>query len=201
MKTFVKIVILGVLLISSTGCCRSIRTAVDITPGNPCEKLDWRYGAADIRIQTTKINRQIFDRWYCKTGYQCRYGKPRLLISEIDNCTDQYIPKEMIRDIIEGVAIDDGRYTVVVGNASDERELDSLMGKINQHPKYNNPTRLQPGNATAPEFLCKVRINKAVRADRLYTYEDYRMTVTLYDIETQEAIDSAWDVLSKKVCR
>ena len=39
------------------------------------------------------------------------------------------------------------------------------------------------------------------RTDRYYTYEDYRMTVTLYDIETQEAIDSAWDVLCKKVCR
>jgi hypothetical protein len=33
----------------------------------------------------------------------------------------------------------------------------------------------------------------------MFDYEDYRMTVTLYDIETKEAIDSAWDVLSKKV--
>lgn len=201
MNSIIKIAALTILLFGTSSCCRGVRTAVDITPGNPCEKLDWRYGAGDIRIQTTKINRQIFDRWYQKTGYNGQCGKPRVIITEIDNCTDQYIPTDMIRDIIEGVAIDDGRYTVVVGNACDERELDGLMGKIHGHPKYNNPSRLEAGNATAPQFLGKVRITKAVRADRLYTYEDYRMSVTLYDIETQEAIDSAWDVLSKKVCR
>jgi hypothetical protein len=44
-------------------------------------------------------------------------------------------------------------------------------------------------------------MTKAVRSDSFCSYEDYRMPVTLYDIETQEAIDSAWDVLSKKVYR
>ena len=189
------------MLVSATGCCRGMPTAVDVTPGNPREKLDWRYGAGDIRIQTTKINRALFDRWYYKTGYNCELGKPRIIITAIDNCTDQYIPTDMIRDIIEGVAIDDGRYTIVVGQRDDEAELDYLMNKNNFSHKYNNCTRLQPGLATAPEFLAKVRLTKAIRSDRYYTYEDYRMTVTLYDIETQEAIDSAWDVLSKKVCR
>lgn len=197
----IKTLVLNLLLISTTSCCRHIRTAVDVTPGNPCEKLDWHYGAADIRIQTTKITRQLFDRWYLKTGYSCTEARPRVILTEIDNCTDQYIPTDMIRDIIEGVAIDDGRFTIVVGNTLDEAELDHMMGKINCHPKYNNPTRLQPGRATAPEFLGKIRITKAVRKDRFYVYEDYRMTVTLYDIETQEAIDSAWDVLCKKVRR
>ena len=201
MKSAMKLLCLCALAVNLTSCCRGVRTAVDITPGNPCEKLDWRYGAGDIRIQTTKITQQIFDRWYMKTGYQCEAGKPRLIITEIDNCTDQYIPTDMIRDIIEGVAIDDGRFTVVVGNTADEIELDHLMGKVSSHPKYQNPSRLTPGQATAPQFLAKIRITKAVRADRFYTYEDYRMTVTLYDIETQEAIDSAWDVLSKKACR
>lgn len=201
MKSSIKFLFLCLLGLMATSCCRHVRTAVDITPGNPCEQLDWRYGAGDIRIQTTKITRQIFDRWYLKSGYQCTAGKPRVIITEIDNCTDQYIPTDMIRDIIEGVAIDDGRFTILVGNALDEMELDHLMGKVSCHPKYSNSSRLTPGLATAPQFLGKIRITKAVRADRFYTYEDYRMTVTLYDIETQEAIDSAWDVLSKKVYR
>lgn len=201
MKFFIQLFFLSLLCLTTTGCYRSVRTAVDITPGNPGEKLDWRYGAGDIRIQTTKITRQLFDRWYLKTGYPYAAAKPRVIITEIDNCTDQYIPTDMIRDIIEGVAIDDGRFTVVVGHTGDEMELDHLMDKVNCHPKYHNPTRLIPGQATAPQFLGKVRITKAIRTDRSYTYEDYRMAVTLYDIETQEAIDSAWDVLSKKVCR
>ncbi|WP_068470463.1 hypothetical protein [Candidatus Protochlamydia phocaeensis] len=200
-KTLIKLTALCALFFSATSCCRHVRTAEDVTPGNFCEKLDWRYGAADIRIQTTKINQQLLDRWFAKTGYHCEAGKPRLIITDIDNCTDQYIPTDMIRDIFEGVAIDDGRYTVVVGNTCDEHELDYLMNKIALAPKYDNATRLQPGLATAPQFLAKVRITKAVRADRFYDYEDYRMTVTLYDIETQEAIDSAWDVLCKKVRR
>ncbi len=188
------------LLFSSTSC-RHPRTAVDITPGNYREQLDWRYGAADIRIQTTKINRQLMDRWYTKTGYQMNGCKPRMVITQIDNCTDQYIATDMIRDIIEGVAIDDGRYTIVVGNSSDEREMNYLMQKIQCDPKYSNCSRLTPGMATAPQFLGKIRITKAVRSDCNYNYEDYRFTVTLYDIETQEAIDSAWDVLSKRVTR
>lgn len=190
-------------LLTTTGCCcRSVRTAVDITPGNfCCEKLDWRYGSADIRIQTSKLSRQLLDRWMAKTGYDLRNGKPRIVITEIDNLTDCYISTDMIRDIFEGVAIDDGRYTIVVGNYQDERELDYFMQKIIHDPKYRNSSRLEAGLAIAPQFLAKVRITKAVTSDRFYDYEDYRMTVTLYDIETQEAIDSAWDVLSKKVCR
>jgi len=184
----------------SSGCGRHIRTAEDITPGNlPGEKLDWRYGAADIRIQTTKLNRQLMNRWFAKTGYNCCDGKPRIIITDIDNRTDCYISTDMIRDIFEGVAIDDGRYTIVVGDSQDECELDCLMDKVSLAPKYNNPTRLKFGNAKAPQFLAKVRLTKASTSSRFYDIEDYRMTVTLYDIETQEAIDSAWDVLSKKV--
>lgn len=189
-------------LASTSSCCRSVRTAVDVTPGNcSCTKLDWRYGAGDIRIQTTKINRVLMDRWYAKTGYNGECGKPRIIITQIDNCTDCYISSEMIRDTIESAAIDDGRYTIVVGNARDEAELDSMMGKIACLPKYNNNSRLALGQATAPQFLAKIRLTKAVTSDSWYDYEDYRMTITLYDIETQEAIDSSWDVLSKKVRR
>ena len=200
-KNIIHLLSLCSLLFSTASCCRSVRTAEDITPGNYREKLDWRYGAADIRIQTTKINRQLMDRWFDKTANQMIRCKPRLVISQIENCTDQYISTEMIRDIIEGVAIDDGRYTVVVGNSQNEAELDYFMNKIQNDPKYSNPSRLQPGMATAPQFLAKIRITKAVRSERNYIFEDYRFSVTLYDIETQEAIDSAWDVLSKKVCR
>lgn len=189
------------LLTSAASCCRTVRTAQDVTPGNPGEKLDWRYGSGDIRIQTTKITRQLFDRWYCKTDYKGECGKPRLIITDIDNCTDRYIASDMIRDIFEGVAVDDGRFTVVVGNTQDECELDNIMGKVASDPKYNNASRLKTGRATAPQFLGKIRLTKAVRSDRFYDYEDYRMTVTLYDVETQEVIDSAWDVLCKQVKR
>jgi hypothetical protein len=196
-----KMAILSLLLNMTTSCGRSIRTAIDVTPGNACEKLDWRYGAADIRIQTSKINRQLMDRWFFKTGYQGEIGKPRMIITQIDNCTDQYIPSDLIRDIIESTAINDGRYTIVVGNETDEQELNYLMDKVQCDPKYNNPSRLLTGQATAPQFLAKIRITKAVTSDRFYDYEDYRMTITLYDIETQAAIDSAWDVLRKRVRR
>lgn len=200
-NNLIKGAVICAILMGTTSCCRSVRTAYDVTPGNACEKLDWRYGSGDIRIQTSKITKVLFDRWYAKSGYQFECGKPRIIITQIDNCTDQYIPSDMIRDIIESVAIDDGRFTVVVGNLQDEGELDYLMAKNLGDPKYRNETRLEGGKATAPEFLGKIRITKAVRADRFYDYEDYRMTVTLYDIETQEAVDSAWDVLSKQVRR
>lgn len=184
---------------SASACHRGI--AEDITPGHYGEKLDWRYGAADIRIQTTSITSQLMDRWFAKTGFDCRNGKPTIVITEIDNCTDRYISTDMIRDIIESIAVDDGRYTIVVGNELDESELDARMDRINLDPKYNNASRLKPGQALAPQLLAKIRLTKAVTSDYCYDYEDYRMTITLYDIETQAIVDSAWDVLSKQVKR
>lgn len=185
-----------------TSCNRSVRTAHDITPGNAFnEKLDWRYGAGDIRIQTTKVTKDLMDRWYYKSGWLRENGKPRIVITEIDNRTDAYISTDMIRDIIESVAIDDGRFTVVVGDYQDAQELDYFMDRISHDPQYNNSSKLQANTSIAPQFLGKVRITKAQTADQRYDYQDYRMTITLYDIQTKEAIDSAWDVLSKKVHR
>lgn len=199
---FVKISFLSLFLIGATlSGCRNVRTARDVTPGNPSERLDWRYGSADIRIQTTKIMGQLMNRWVKKTGCLWNGHPARLVVSQVDNCTDRYISTEMVREIFESAAADDGRFIVVVGNACDEAELDHRLDKINLSGKYNPDTLSLPGMATAPEFLVKVRITKAVRADRFYDYEDYRMTVTLYDIETQEIVDSAWDVLCKQVRR
>ena len=188
-------------LLATSCCCRNIRTADDITPGNPVGgKLDWRYGAADIRIQTTKITGSLMDRWYQRAGeVGSQVQKPRLIITEIDNRTDMYISTDMIRDIIEGVAVNDGRFTVVVGDLDDECQMDDLMRRISNDPKYRNRSQLDAHQAIAPEFLGKIRITKAVTADKRYDYEDYRMTVTLYDIETQVVIDSAWDVLRKRI--
>jgi hypothetical protein len=199
-KIMIAMTLLGLLNVS-TACGRHIRTARDVTPGNcPATRLDWRYGAGDIRIQTTKINRQLMDRWFAKTGFVWSQGcKPRIIITQVDNRTDCYISTDMIRDIIEGVAIDDGRYSIIVGDCQDEKELDKIMAKISCDPKYSNGSRLAENGAIAPQFLGKVRITKSTTSDCYYDYEDYRMTVTLYDIETQEAIDSAWDVLSKRV--
>lgn len=202
-KCLLSLIMFATLVVTTSSCTgRYIRTAQDVTPGN-ChnQKLDWRYGAGDIRIQTCKLTRILMDRWFAKSMYESKSIRPRIIISEIDNRTDTYISTDMIRDILEGVAIDDGRFTIVVGDIHDERQLDRLMNKILQDPKYSNNTRLESGLAIAPQFLGKVRITKAVTSDSQYDYEDYRMTVTLYDIETQEAIDSAWDVLTKRVVR
>lgn len=195
------LLILTLSSLSLVACnSRHIRTAYDATPGNaPCSQLDWKYGANDIRIQTTKITNQLISRWLYKSGHQLCNGKPSLILTEIDNRTDMYISTDMIRDILEGVAINDGRFTIVVGDMKDERELDKLMCKQQHAPKYDNPTRLDPFSATAPQFLAKVRLTKATTATCEYDIEDYRMTITLYDIETQTAVDQAFDVLRKHV--
>ncbi|MDP1835284.1 MAG: hypothetical protein Q8K75_05065 [Chlamydiales bacterium] len=198
--------LLATLTLSScdAGCCygRRVRTAMDCTPGHCRLKLDSRYGAADIRIQTRSVACSLMDRWFYQTAYdpkQC--GLPRIVITQVDNRTDQYIATDMIRDVLEGVAVEDGRFIVTVGDHCDEQELDWTMNKIINDPKYSNSTRLAPGQVTAPQFLGKVRLTKAVTADRRYDYEEYRMTITLYDIETQQVVDSAWDTLYKKVRR
>ena len=201
-KIYTTLTLICLTTLTLVGCGRHVRTAEDITPGNIAgEKLDWHYGAADIRIQTMKLSRVLMDRWFAKTGYDYQQCKPRIVITEVDNRTNCYISTDMVRDIFEGIAVDDGRYTVVVGNYEDSMELDQTMLRILNDPKYNNSTKIESGQARAPQFLAKIRITKADNADRYFIYEDYRMTVTLYDIETQEIVDSAWDVLSKKVRR
>jgi Peptidoglycan-synthase activator LpoB len=198
---------LGILSLSlltaatlTASCGRHIRMAKDITPGNMQEdQLTYKYGANDIRIQTTKINKQLMDRWYFRTHYDGAQGKPRIVVTQIENRTDTYIPSDVIRDIIEAAAINDGRYSILVGDAKDEQELDQLMNKIQNDPKYANVSRLEPNQAKAPQFLAKIHLTKTSTELKRSTIEDYRMSVTLYDVQTQEAIDQAYDVLRKQV--
>jgi len=199
-QIFITITALSLLSLSFSSCGRNIRTARDATPGNPVEReLDWKYGANDIRIQTTKITCQLMNRWFARTGYNIACGKPRIVITQVDNCTDTYISTAMIREIFEGAAASDGRFTITVGNISDERELDCELSKIQTSAKYNLAEAPREGNATAPHFLAKIRISKAINHTAYDDIEDYRMTVTLYNIETQEVIDQAYDVLRKRV--
>lgn len=193
----IALLVLGAL---SASCCRHVRVAEDITPGNfSCgEKFDWRYGATDIRIQTSKIMCTLMDRWYCKTA---NGQKPRILISEVDNRTDYYISTDMIRDIFEGVAANDCRFITVAGDSFDACELDARLNDISSNPKYNPNTAAGCNNVTAPKFLAKIRITKAKTAQPRYDIEDWRMQISLYDLETHEVVDSAWDVLEKKVYR
>lgn len=190
-------------LVLSAGCnSRKVRMAEDITPGNPIEKeLDWSYGANDIRIQTKKLTAEVMDKWYDDTRYDDYYGKPRLIITQVDNRTDTYVPTDMVREIFESVAAEDGRFRVIVGDSSDRHEMDLLMRRVQNDPKYQNSSRLKAGKGIAPQFLAKIRLNKATTTQKNYSIEDYRMTINLYDMETQELIDSAWDVLRKKVWR
>lgn len=198
---------LALLAVTAASCCpphgRCIRTAEDITPGHyRYTKMDWRYGAADIRLQMNNATRVVMDRWYWKTGYLYDDNvKPRIVITTIDNRTDQYIAVDMMRDIMESVAVNDGRFTMIVGDTKDEKELDSWLKKLRSDPKYNNNTHTKTGQASAPQFLGKLRLTKALTSDARYDYEEYRLTITLYDVETQELVDSAWDVLQKRVTR
>jgi len=186
------------LLLAS--CGRDIRTAQDITPGNSKETaLNWKYGLNDIRIQTGKITRELVDRWIARTNYDLAKGKPRIIVTQVDNRTDMVISNDMIRDIIEHAAVDDGRVTMVVGDAKDEQELDQWLKKILSNPKYSKKTKLDNHEVVAPQFLAKIRIVKAITEQKRYDIEEYLMTLTLYDIETQEIVDSATDILRKKV--
>lgn len=202
MKQFKRSLIwlLPLLTLILTSCGRHLRTAKDITPGNPKEThLSWKYGANDLRIQTTKITKELMDRWVAKTTPFEKEIKPRIVITQIDNRTDMILPSDMIRDIIESVAINDGRCTIVVGDPKDEQELDRLLQKEHVSEKYAAELKPEKAKAIAPQFLGKIRIVKAITEQKKYDIEDYRMTLTLYDIETQEAVDSAFDVLRKKV--
>jgi len=188
------------LAVLAAGCGRNIRTAEDITPGNPKEsRLSWKYGATDIRIQTSNITRELVNRWFQKTGYDISKGKPRIIVTQVDNRTDMVIPTDMIRDIVEHVGAEDGRVTIVVGDAKDEQELDRLLAKGTKDPKYSNSGRPQKNQVSAPQFLAKIRLVKAITEQKRYDIEEYRMTITLYNIETEEVIDSAFDILRKKV--
>lgn len=199
LKTISSCVLAATFLV---GCSRQMRTAKDITPGNlPETELDWRYGANDIRIQTTKLTRILVDRWLAKIPPASAETKPRIIITEVSNLTEDYIPLDMVRDIIESVAINDGRFSVVVGNAQDSKELDALLQKSLNDPKYSLSSRPKQGQVKAPQVLGKIRLTVAKTHQKKYDIEDYRMSITLYDIETQEALDSAYDVLRKQVSR
>lgn len=198
----IKLLTLTTLLCSFSSCStRHVPVAYDVTPGNHSGvQLGVGYGADDIRIQTSKINRTLMDRWFAETGHLLRKGvQPRIIITEIDNRTDVYISTDMVRDIVEGVAINDGRYTIVVGDAQDKRELAGLLYELTHDPKYSASSRPETGSALAPQFLAKIRITKSHSQLPKHKIEEYRMTITLYDVESQTAIDSAWDVLRKKV--
>jgi hypothetical protein len=182
------------------GCGRNIRTAEDVTPGNTKETcLNWKYGATDIRIQTGKITKELVDRWVARTKYDIAHGKPRIIVTHIDNRTDMVISNDMIRDIIEHAAVEDGRVTMVVGDSKDEQELDTWLKKITKDPKYARKSRVDTNEVQAPQFLAKIRIVKAMTEQKRYDIEEYMMTLTLYDLETQEIVDSATDLLRKKV--
>ena len=200
MKKFF-LLIFPFIALSLTACHHHVRTAIDATPGNPREcELDWRYGANDIRIQTTNLSKTLMDRWFNKTKYLFNpQEKPTIVFGGIDNQTDMFIPSELIQDVLEGVAINDGRFRITVSYAKDEKELDCLMCKQQLSPKYQNSSKLEPCQAIAPRFLAKLRITKAATKTPCYDIEDYRMTMTLYDIETQECIDQAFDLLRKFV--
>ena len=182
------------------GCGRNIRTAEDVTPGNAKETcLNWKYGVTDIRIQTGKITKQLVDRWIARTKYEISNGKPRIIVTHVDNRTDMVISNDMIRDIIEHAAVEDGRVNMVVGDTKDEHELDTWLKKITKDPKYARKSRVDENAVQAPQFLAKIRIVKAITEQKRYDIEEYLMTLTLYDLETQEIVDSATDVLRKKV--
>ncbi|MBB65571.1 MAG: hypothetical protein CMO81_10970 [Waddliaceae bacterium] len=169
-----------------------------IAPVEPVQKTS-RYTADDLCYQSALVAKQLIDRWENQFEKQIdKKEKPRLLINDLDNRTDVPLSHKDVSKYLDLIAAKDGRFTVKLGNTQDEQENDMMMDRYLSDPHYSTDATPDHPNGKAPQFLTKIRLSKAVTSDQVYNYEDYRLSILLYDIETQELIDSAWDVLRKQ---
>ncbi len=160
--------LIALVLIASSACTRGISI-----PGfrrgekAAAQRVAWQYGANDLRIQATKVNKKLIENWL--EGHE---GKPLLYIAEVDNRTDWHIDTEMLQDIFTNVAINDGRYDV---------------------------TMEEPDTGDIPVLRATILLTKKATKLKYFEYEDYIMTITVFDNDNQQKIDSAWDILRKRV--
>ncbi len=200
-QTACKLFTCGLLLLSATSCSLN-KIAHNFSINNSrATVVDWRYGASEIRIQTCKATRTLIERWLAKTSSCQSTDCPRIIITKFKNCTDCYIPCEMIRDAVEEAALDDGRFTILMCDPKSEQKLTGCMSKTQRHPKYRYPAAPSPDGNSGPKFFGKICLTKISSTDPACQLEEYHLALDLYDAETEELVDSAQDILYKKAYR
>ena len=162
------------------GLISLITTSCGVAPAQvePCSStvVDWRYGASEIRVQAGNASRALMERWFATTGHDCHKIRPRLLIVNFNNETDCYIPQDVVCDAIFRAASDDGRYSMELGATN---------------PRINSWHR--------PTFIGEITLSKELTPGTSCDIEKFRLTIDLYETESKEFIDSAQDILWKKL--
>ncbi len=189
------------MFLSFTGCRGKIHTVQDLT-GTPRigERIDWRYNAQDVRLQAKYIMKELVTRWYNNTGYKAiHHVTPHIIFAEIENRSDAFISLEAFQDVLHALSIEDTRYTVEVHNVQNERELNALISKMKENPHYAPTSKVHVDQVLPPQIFAKFYLSHEVSSGNQVEYLDYRMTITFYDFETREPIDSISDTLRKKI--
>lgn len=153
----------------------------------------WEYGPSIIRKQTIAILKPLIDEWYAKNGE--RFDKPRILLTRINNTTGEYIASNEVRAAFQSAADDDGRFTVILEDVVDDCEFKRVTNAFDKIQKSEDEIRVKDGEKIIPDFFAKIRFQKV----KACPFEEYWMTIALYDIETKELIGSGTNVFRRKL--
>jgi hypothetical protein len=138
------------------------------------------YRTEDLYKQVNWASRQLMNRWFKRTGHEYqREGRPQLIIAEIDNRADTYLPPTIVRAIFQDVAEEDGRYISVPSPVVEEGDRSN---------RYRRP---------APILMATVRLAKNEQRVEDTHHQSYRLSITLFNEGNEQAIDTAWSDLDK----
>jgi hypothetical protein len=155
----------------------------------------WEYGPSVIRAQTITILKPLMDDWYAKNGE--RFDKPRILLTRINNTTGEYIASNEVRAAFQSAADDDGRFTVILEDVADDCEFNRVTNAFDKIQKREDEIRVKEGEKIIPDFFAKIRFKKVEACP----YEEYWMTIALYDVETKALIGSGTNVFRRQLRR
>jgi len=172
-----------------TGCSYT-RMFSDYTPVYFEEVTESPCQPEEIQQQFAFIIGQLLDRLLTDNRYTCQNGKPLFVFTGMENFSDLEISSGMILDIIEEVSIIDGRFITDGKFLKDEEELGSVINKIIRSLKCSSFYRVPDYYKGFPQFLTKITLEKNLHSECCPSYENYCMTVTLYDPYTKEEVDS-----------
>lgn len=153
----------------------------------------WEYGPSVIRAQTVVILKQLIDDWYVKNGE--RFDKPRILLTRINNTTGEYIASNEVRAAFQSAADEDGRFTVILEDVVDNCEFNQVTNAFDKIQKREDEARIKEGEKIIPDFFAKIRFKKVGTSP----YEEYWMTIALYDVETKELIGSGSNIFRRNL--
>jgi len=177
-------------------CTSCSRGRLDIEPYDYGENPQcWEYGPAAIRAQTAAIMKPLMDDWYAKNGE--RFDRPRILLTNINNTTGEYIASNEVRGAFDSVADQDGRFTVIIADAVDNCEFKRVTNEFDKIQKSEDEIRVKDGEKIIPDFFAKIRFKKVETC----SYEEYWMTIALYDVGTKELIGSGSNVFRRQLRR